>query len=286
MKNPAPFLPVIFGLVLVTAPFLRAESIVGPSGIFPTPFSPVTTVTYDAGASSNPILTLTVDPNGSTTGTGGVWTLMAQGGTNISALGTVVDQSGAQTALTGTSLQFNRDNGPSGSLLGLLGASGNLQYAWSATAAFTGINYQPNTQYTLNFHIDGSNGLLQDLSGVTPTFQAQFVDGAGNPLTLTSGTTALNLIGLLGAGLSSGDVSMTFDTGSVVPSGPVGIRFTGSATVNSVVSPTITNNMATVNNMTLDAAPVPEPAGALLILVCGVCVMLRRRRFGEQLRHA
>jgi len=246
----------------------------------------VTSVTYNAAASSNPILNLVVDPNGSTSGTGGVWTLTAQGGTNISALGASIDETGAQTALTGTSLQFNRDNGPGSSLLGFLGASGNLQYAWTATAAFTGVNYQPNTQYTLNFHIDGSNGLLQDLSGVTPTFQAQFVDGSGNPLTLTNGTTALNLLNLLGAGISSGDVSMTFDTGGVVPSGPVGIRFTGSATVNSVVSPTIDNNMATVNNMTLDAAPVPEPAGALLILVCGVCVMLRRRRLVEQFSHA
>jgi hypothetical protein len=257
---------------------IEADEIVGTNGAFPQPFAPVTTVTFNAGASDNGLTTLVLDSQGSTTQTAGIWTLTAQGGSNVSLLGTVLDESGAQVALTGTSLQFGRDNGPGASILGALGASGNLQYSWTATAAFAGFNYQPNTQYNLSFHIDGANGLLQDLSGVTPTFQAQFVDGAGNPLTISDGTTALNLLNVLGAGVSSGDVTMTFDTGSVVPTGPVGVRFLGSATVNSVASPLMDNNMAEVSNMTLDAQPIPEPSAALLVMVCGVCVMFRRPR--------
>jgi hypothetical protein len=270
-------------LLFMATPWLQADEIVGTNGTFIQPFAPVATVTYTSPASGNGLETLVLDDQGSTTQSAGIWSLTAQGGSNVSLLGTVLDQTGAQVALTGTSLQFNRSNGPSGSILGMLGTSGNLQYAWAATASLTGFNYQPNTQYTLNFHVDGSSGLLQDLSGVTPTFQAEFVDGSGTPLTVNNGTTALNLAGVLGAGITSGDVSMTFNTGNVVPSGPIGIEFTGSAMVNSAASTQINNNMATVSGMTLDAQPVPEPAGASLVMACGLCVLFRRRRL-ERLR--
>jgi len=278
MKTTALLIPLVMVVPLFVTDRLSAATIAGAGGTYSTPFAPADTVTFDAGASGSPLLNLVVDSSGSTTGTSGVWSLTAQGGTNISALGTIVDQSGAQTALTGTSLQFNRDNGPNTTLLGLLGSSTNLQYAWSATATFSGFTYAANSQYNLSFHVDGSNGLLQGLSGVNPTFTAEFVDGSGTPLTLANGTTSTNLAGLLGLGLSSGDFTVTLNTGSVAPTGTVGIRFLGDATVNSVASTLITNNLATVSNMSLDVTPVPEPTGAGLVMVCGVCVMFRRRR--------
>lgn len=282
MKSPA-FHLIALGLILGAFGKAHADTtIAGTGGTYPNPFSPVTTVTFDAGASGNPLATLVLDSDGSNTTTAGIWTLTAQGGSNISALGAVIDQSGAQTALTGTSLQFNRDNGPNTALLNLLGTGTNLNYAWDATAAFTGFNYAPDSRYTLSFHVDGADGLLQGLSGVNPTFAVQFVDGAGNPLTVNNGTTSVDLIGLLGFGISSGDVTVTMDTGSVAPTGPVSVRFLGDATVNSVASPLVDNNMATVSNMNLAVAPVPEPAGALLVMVCGVCVMFRRRRLVSQ----
>lgn len=206
----------------------------------------------------------------------GVWDLTAQGGANLTLI-----ESAANTSLTGSSLQFNISNSAI-PLLGGLALGASIEYAWQAQAYFdtgTILNYAANTTYNVSFDVAGNNGLLGSVLGVTPSFTFELIDGSGNALASNSSGTLIDIAGLLGSGVTSGPVNLSFTTSGSAPTGPIGVRFSGAADVGATALG-IGTNFATISNLNIAATPVPEPGGAVLLGAVGVVALLRRRRAG------
>ena len=248
-------------------------ALVGTGSSYNNIFSPPDSETFSV--SGGGLLSLHLD-NGTASKTSGIWNLSAQGGANISLLGLGLLESDAQTALTGTSLQFNISNNPN-SLLSHLGVGTSLHYGWQATADFGSLSYSPLTTYHVSFDVDGSNGLLGSVAGVTPSFSFELVDGAGNPLTSTSSGTLINIAGLLGTGVTTGTVSLDYTVAGTAPTGDIGIKFIGDTTIGATAIG-LGNDFATVSNVNITASPVPEPGSGFLVAALGAVIMIRRRR--------
>lgn len=242
------------------------------SDIFPSS----TPVTYDVPGGGLVSITLS---NGSTTATRGLWDLTAQGGANATILLSLTE-SAAQATLTGSSLQFGVSN-DNNSLLGLLGTGTSIHYAWDALAYFdtpgSVLSYSSNTQYSVSFDVDGSNGLLSSVSGLNPSFTFELIDGSGNALTSSNNTTQINIAGLLGTGVPTGTINLTYTTDSSTPTGPIGVRFIGDATVGSSAL-SLGTTYATISNLDINSTPVPEPGSCVLMASVGVAMLMRRRR--------
>mgnify|MGYP001000854166 CR=1 FL=1 len=252
-------------------------ALVGPGTSYASPFSPAGSVTHDVPGGG--LLSITLS-NGITSGSFGYWDLMAQGGANISLLGLGLVESGAQTSLTGSSLRFGVSNSLS-SLVGALGTGTSLAFGWQATAWFDNpggeLGFIPQTSYQMSFDVNGNNGLLGSVLGVTPSFTFELIDGAGNALDCDGSGTLINIAGLLGTGVTTGTVNLSYTTGTTAPDGPIGIRLSGSALLDATAVG-IGTEFATVSNFTLNANVVPEPGGMALILAAGLCGLARRRR--------
>ncbi len=244
------------------------------SSIFPS--SPP--VTYDVPGGGLVSITLS---NGSTTATRGLWDLTAQGGANATILLSLTE-SAAQTTLTGSALHFGITN-DNNSLLGLLGAGTSVHYAWQAVAYFDTpgnvLNYAANTHYSISFDVDGNNGLLTSVAGFNPSFTFELIDGLGNKLTSSNNTSQINIAGLLGSGVTTGTVNLDYLLDGTAPSGPMGVRFIGDATVGATAL-SLGTDFATISNLNISTTPVPEPGGSVLIASVGVLMLLRRRRLG------
>lgn len=267
---------LIFIVVMTSIAYCQTP-IVGPgssySGLFSTPGS----VTYDVPGGG--LLSITLS-NGSTTSATGLWDLTAQGGANISLLGLGVLESGAQTQLTGSALEFNVSNDPD-SLIGALGVGTSLHYGWEATAFFATpgfeLSYSDLTHYHVSFDVDGTNGLLSSIAGLTPSFTFELVDGFGNPLNSGSHGTLIDIAGLLGSGVPSGTVNLDYTLNGSVPAGPIGIRFRGDVDIGTTAL-NIGTDFASISNLSISASPVPEPSPALLVGGLGLAMLLSRRR--------
>lgn len=252
-------------------------TLVGAGSSYSDIFHSATPVTYDVPGGGLVSITLS---NGSTTGSRGLWDLTVQGGANATILLSLAE-SAAQATLTGSSLQFGVSN-DNNSLLGLLGSGGSIHYAWNAVAYFdtpgSVLSYSPSTQYNVSFDVDGSSGLLSSVSGLNPSFTFELVDGSGNPLTSSNNTTQINIAGLLGTGVPTGTISLTYITDSSAPTGPIGVRFIGDAQVGSSAL-SLGTTYATISNLEITSTPVPEPGGCVLIGSVGVAMLMRRRRW-------
>jgi hypothetical protein len=230
---------------------------------------------------------LGVHAGGSASGPlGTYWQAQANGGAvqGSNLLGELrLSETGAQVALGNGALEFNISNDPD-SLLGALGAGLGLTMSWSATATFDEPGDElflvPNTIYRVVFDVDGSNGLLNSTLGLTPTFGIEMLDGGGDAIdSPAEGGTLVNIIGLellgvIGSPPESGRATVDFQTGSTVPGGAAGLRFTGSAILPATVL-NLGTNFATISNITV--AAVPEPSALPLGLI-GAASVLRRRR--------
>ena len=250
--------------------------LVGSGSPYGSIFSHSSSVTYDVPGGG--LLSITL-ANGSANTSSGLWDLAAQGGANASILLSLTE-SAAQTSLTGSSLQFNVSN-DNDSLLGLLGGGASVHYAWSAEAYFDTpgnvLGYTPFTSYHVSFNVDGNEGLLSSVAGLTPQFSFELIDGSGNALASSSSGTQINIAGLLGTGVTSGTVNLDYIVDGTVPAGPIGVRFLGDALVGpSALS--LGTNFATISDLNITATPVPEPGGAALVGAVGVLILLRRRR--------
>lgn len=268
-------LTLVFFVVMLAEISVKAQtSLVGPGSSYGNIFAPADSVTYDVPGGG--FITITVN-DGSTSKSSGIWDLTAQGGANASIVGLGLLESAAQTQLTGTALEFNISN-DNNSLLGLVGG-GSIHYAWEATAFFdtpgSQINFAPLTTYHVSFDVNGNNGLLSTAAGLTPSFTFELVDGSGNALASNTNTSQINIAGLLGTGVTSGTVSLDYDVNGAVPSGPLGIRFIGDATVGAAAL-SLGTDFATISNVSITA--VPEPGSGFLVGAIGVVVLLRRRR--------
>ncbi len=269
-----------FCLMLVnycTQSFSFAQTtLVGSGSAYSDLFPSSTPVTYDVPGGGLVSITLS---DGSTTATRGLWDLTAQGGANATIL-LSLSESAAQATLTGSSLQFGISN-DNNSLLGLLGSGGSIHYAWDAVAYFdtpgSVLSYSPGTQYSVSFDVDGSNGLLSSVSGLNPNFTFELIDGSGNALISSNNTTQINIAGLLGTGVPTGTISLTYTTDSSTPTGPIGVRFIGDAQVGSSAL-SLGTTYATISNLDITSTPVPEPGCRLLIASVGVMMLMRRRR--------
>ena len=260
-----------------TAASLVAQtSLVGTGSSYSNIFPSSSPVTYDVPGGG--LLSLTLS-NGSTTATRGLWDLTAQGGANATILLSLTE-SAAQATLTGSSLQFGISN-DNNSLLGLLGAGTSIHYAWNAVAYFDTpgnvLNYTPSTHYNVSFDVDGNNGLLSSVAGLTPSFSFELIDGLGNTLASQSSGTLINIAGLLGTGVTTGTVNLDYILDGTAPTGPIGVRFTGDAIVGATAL-SLGTDFATISNLNITSIPVPEPGGSLLIASVGVVMQLRRRR--------
>ena len=217
---------------------------------------------------------------------GSYWQAQANGGAvqGSNLLGELrLSETGAQVALGDGALEFNISNNPD-SLLGALGAGLGLTMSWSATATFDEPGDElflvPNAIYRVVFDVDGSNGLLNSTLGLTPTFGIEMLDGGGSAIdSPAEGGTLVNIIGLellgiVGSPPESGRATVDFQTGSTVPGGAAGLRFTGSAILPATVLG-LGTNFATISNITV--AAVPEPS-ALALGFIGAASVLRRRR--------
>ncbi len=268
MKTNTFFLVTLFALSVNTT---NAQTpLVGSGSSYNNIFSPAANATLDLTGGL-----VTIELSNATEGpiSAGVWDLSAQGGAKLSLV-----ESGAQTALTGTSLQFNINN----SAIPLLGslAGSSIRYAWTAEARFDTsgtLNYNPNTMYNISFNVDGNNGLLDSVLGLTPQFSFDLIDGSGNSLISGGSSTLVDIAGLLGSGVTSGTVNINYTTGGSAPTGPIGIRFQGEALVGSAALG-IGTNFATVSNLNISATPVPEPGSCILISSVGIFLTLRRKR--------
>ncbi|WP_395738902.1 hypothetical protein [Prosthecobacter sp.] len=251
-------------------------TLVGSGSSYSDIFPSSSPVLYDVPGGGLASITLS---NGSTTATRGLWDLTAQGGANATIL-LSLSESAAQVSLTGSALQFgiNNDNNL---LLGLLGTGTSIHYAWDAVAYFdtpgSVLTYTPGTQYSVTFDVDGSNGLLSSVLGLTPSFTFELIDGLGNTLASDSSGTLINIAGLLGTGVPTGTVSLDYTLGGSAPTGPMGVRFHGDAVVGATAL-SLGTNYATISNLDITATPVPEPDGSILIASAGLVLLLRRRR--------
>lgn len=225
------------------------------------------------------MISITLDNTGTATTSSGIWDLTAQGGANATILLSLTE-SGAQTSIASNSLRFgvNNDNN---SLLGLLGTGATVHYGWEAEAYFDTsgsiLNYATGTTYNISFDVDGNNGLLASVAGLTPQFSFELIDGSGNALTSDSSGTLINIAGLLGTGVTTGPVNLSYTVGGSVPTGPIGIRFTGDALVGASAL-SLGTTFATVSNFSMTATPVPEPGSCALLGAVGLLVLLRRHR--------
>ena len=253
--------------------------IVGTGSSYSSIFPSLSPVTYDVPGGG--LLSVTLS-NGSTTATRGLWDLTAQGGANATILLSLTE-SAAQTTLTGSSLQFGISN-DNNSLLGLLGVGTSVHYGWQAEAYFDTpgsiLSYAPNTHYSVSFDVDGNNGLLSSVAGLTPSFSFELIDGLGNTLASQSSGTLINIAGLLGTGVTTGTVNLDYILDGTVPTGPIGVRFIGDATVGASAL-SLGTDFATISNLNISTTPVPEPGGSVLIASVGVLMLLRRRRLGR-----
>jgi hypothetical protein len=270
-----PIMLVLVNYFTLTA--LPAQTtLVGSGSSYSDIFPSSSPVLYDVPGGGLVSITLS---NGSTTATRGLWDLTAQGGANATILFSLTE-SAAQTSLTGSALQFGISN-DNNSLLGLLGVGTSIHYAWDAEAYFDTpgniLNYTPDTHYTVSFDVDGSNGLLSSVLGLTPSFTFELIDGLGNTLSSDSSGTLVNIAGLLGTGVPTGTVSLDYTLGGSAPTGPMGVRFHGDAVVGTTAL-SLGTNYATISNLDITATPVPEPGGSMLIASAGLLLMLRRRR--------
>lgn len=265
MKSAIPTL--ICGLALTHT--LTAQSIVnstnnpnlfGPAGSVnvPTPPAGILAVNLFNGSSGNQTL-------------GTYWNANATGGVNLGALFLNLGSSAAQVALTGNSLQFNTVNA---GLLGSLGVGPSFAESWSATGTFSNLTMAAGQTYRLSFDVDGSNGLLNSTLAIAPNFSVQLFDGGGTALASTSSGTLINLIGLLGTGVTSGTVTLDFVAPVGVNTNPGSVRFNGDAAINATAL-NLGTNFATISNLNISA--VPEPS-ALLLGAVGALGLLRRRR--------
>ena len=252
--------------------------LVGSGSTYSNIFPSSTPVTYDVPGGELFSITLS---NGSLTQTRGLWDLTAQGGANATILFSLTE-SAAETTLTGSALKFGVSN-DNNSLLGLLGIGTSIHYAWEAEAYFDTpgdiLSYTPNTHYSVSFDVDGNNGLLSSVLGLTPSFTFELIDGLGNVLNSDSNGTLINIAGLLGTGVPTGTVSLGYTVGGSAPSGPIGVRFSGDALVGATAL-SLGTDFATISNLNISAAPVPEPGGSVLIASVGLLILLRRRRLG------
>lgn len=270
---------IIIGLIVVGlgAGFSHAQTpLVGAGSTYDSIFTPSSSVTHDVPGGGLVSLTLS---NGSTTGSSGLWDLTAQGGANATILLSLLE-SAAQTELTGSALKFNISN-DNNSLLGLAGIGTSIHYGWEATAYFDTpgfeLGYSDLTNYHVSFDVDGNNGLLSSVAGLTPSFSFELIDRFGNALDSGSSGTVVNIIGLLGTGVPSGTISLDYTINGSVPSGPIGVRFKGDALVDASAL-SLGTEYATISNLSISASPVPEPAGSLLIAATGFVTLMRRRR--------
>ncbi|MES2736436.1 MAG: SdrD B-like domain-containing protein [Verrucomicrobiota bacterium] len=219
------------GLQLV----LGDNKIVGSGTAYASIFSPAGSVTVDP--SNGNLLSLVL---GGTAGPVdvGFWNLKANGGMSIVLPGLGLTESGSRVSLDDSALKFQVSNNAS-SLLGWLGVGTAINSSWEATATFNKpdapIELQPNTRYTVSFLVDGSNGLLQSGLGISPTFTLELLDGAGNAISSQSSGTLVNLLGLLGTGVTSGTVNLTFITPGTVGAGAAKLRIKASAALNTTV---------------------------------------------------
>ncbi|MCF7786633.1 MAG: PEP-CTERM sorting domain-containing protein [Prosthecobacter sp.] len=130
----------------------------------------------------------------------------------------------------------------------------------------------------MSFDVDGNNGLLSSTAGLTPSFTFELIDGAGNSLA-SSSSTQINIAGLLGTGVTTGTVNLDYILDGTAPSGPIGVRFIGDATVGATAL-SLGTTYATISNLSITTTPVPEPGGSVLIASVGALLLLRRRRLG------
>lgn len=267
---------LVFITLLISHPAHANTSLVGSGSNYGTPFSPADSITYDVPGTG--VVSITIS-NGSASKSSGIWDLTAQGGANAAIL-FIGTESAAQTALTGTTLEFNINN-DNNSLLGLLGVGASIHYAWEAVAYFdtpgSVLNFATDTMYSIAFDVDGSNGLLDSVLGLTPSFTFEFIDGLGNALTSGNSGALINIAGLLGTGVPTGTVNLDYTLDGSSPSGPLGVRFRGDALVGATALD-LGTNFATISNLNITATPVPEPGGCALIASAGLILLLRRRR--------
>lgn len=269
----------VLGIIAVL-PLLQTAhaqtALVGAGSSYSAPFSPSDSITYDVPGGGLISITLS---NGTATMTSGIWDLTAQGGANATILFSFTE-SAAQTALSGTALEFNVSN-DNNSLLGLLGVGASIHYAWEAVAYFdtpgSVLDYTDSTSYNVSFDVDGSNGLLSSVAGLTPSFTFELIDGSGNALTSDSSGTLINIAGILGTGVPTGTVELDYTLGGSIPSGPLGIRFRGDALVGATAL-SLGTDYATISNLTITSTPVPEPGGSVLMALTGLAVLMRRKR--------
>lgn len=266
----------VAGILLSSVGSSKSQTLVGPGSPYPTPFGTDITVTHDVPGGG--FFTLALDDN-TTSGSTDIWDLTAQGGANLTALVEVVN-SGAQTQIVNNSLEFNLSQSPS-SLLGSLGVGASIHYAWSASGVFdqagSVITYLPNTRYSVSFNVDGTNGLLGSVVGVIPQFSVELIDGNGNALDSNGYGSLIDIAGLLGSGVPSGTVNLTFDTGGIAPVGSLGVRFRGDSFV-SATALGIGDNFATIDGLNITAGPIPEPTHGILLLGSVAGLFLKRRR--------
>lgn len=274
---------VMLAAVITTDHTVAETALVGPGSFYLAPFSTPGSVTHDVPGGG--LLNVTLS-GGTTSNNVGNWTLSAQGGANISLLGLGLLESGAQTALTGSSLRFGISN-DTDSLLGALNTGTSLYYAWEAIVWFSTsgaeINFSPQSRYQVSFDVDGNSGLLDSVLGVTPSFSFQMVDAFGNPLTCdNTSSTLVNIAGILGTGVPTGTLTLDYTLGDVVPSGPLGIKFSGDVYLDETALGAGTT-MATMSNLSLSVNSVPEPSGVMLLGSLALMVAMRRWRLKDSL---
>lgn len=253
---------------------------------YPGLYGPAESVTVNPVTSSPGFTTLlkaVVDPQTQVTGElGDYWTASATGGVEGYLLGIHTVSTGAQVALTGSTLEFNVDNDDN-SLLGALGVGVSLALEWEATAKFDAPGNQlllaPNTIYQVEFDVIGNEGLFSSTLGLVPQFSLELLDGSGNAVGVMGGGSLVDILGLelstyVGSPPDTQRAVAQFQTGSSVPGGAASVRFTGSALVPATALG-IGEHYATVSG--LSVTQVPEPSTLVLGLL-GAAVGFRRRR--------
>jgi protocatechuate 3,4-dioxygenase beta subunit len=248
------------------------SKLVGSGSAYPSIFDPAGSVTVDP-PTANP----SSESYGGSAGPTqvGYWSLRATGGVSIShgLLGLMYQESGARTALQGSALRFQISNNTS-NLLAQLENDDIIASTWEATATFDEsdavFELEPDTRYAVSFLVDGSHGLLEPDSALSPVFTVELLDGAGNAIASQSAGSIINLRQQLVGGGTSGTVNLIFNTPQSVAPGAVKLRIKGSANLNKAAMQ-VANTFATVRNLQITASTVGATSASARIIGTPLC---------------
>lgn len=184
------------------------------------------------------------------------------------------------TSISGDTLTFGRETELSGSgdlsallttVVNTLAGASPLQ-TWNSTATVNA-DIGAGQTYEISFNVNTASGIPVDLlsSAAFDLVGAGLEDNAGDTFS------SVNLADLITLGEGDSGV-VTYQFVATQSLTQIGFNFAGSAVLDTSLLGNTSENKNFISYSGFSVTPVPEPAGASLLIVAGVAGLIRRRR--------